>query len=333
MGAVVAFQDIQDSLNPAGLENYMGIIGTYIETGKNAKKPLVVVSPTSERVEPGVRKLLADNGIPLIRGFAPGLKAAWNLGLGRPGPAAAWGDLRDRGPFNPRAEELRRMLANHHGALDPKTSFDILRSYGLPVVKSIVVPDAGQAVARAAEIGYPMVVKVASGQIQHRSDVGGVVTDIGDETALREAIEQIAANVARAAPGARIDGFELQEQLVDCVEAVAGFTSAAPFGPLVVVGTGGTLVEVTNDRSVGLAPFDEAQARGMIERTKLARLLSGYRNLIAQTDTAPLARLASHLSQMASDLDGVMIACDLNPVLIRKGTGEVRIVDALCIAA
>lgn len=335
VGAMIAVQDLQDSLNPVALNNYTDVINTYAASGKAAEKPFIVLSPTMERVHPDVSRLYSDSGIPLLHGMVPALRAVGNLRFSRPGPAGDWARRRDadRGFFNPKAAEIRRELAGRHGSLDPEVSFRILREYGLPVVKSIVVKDAGEAVRRAAEVGYPMVVKVASAQIQHRSDVGGVVMDIGDDDALRKAVEAIRANVSKALPGAVIDGFEMQEQLVGRVEAVAGFTAAPPFGPLVVVGSGGTLVEVTNDRSVKIAPIEPEQAWGMIGGTKLGKLLSGYRNLMPVTDTAPLAELVSRLSRMASDLDGVMVACDLNPVLIRKGTGEIRIVDALCITA
>lgn len=178
-----------------------------------------------------------------------------------------------------------------------------------------------------------MVVKVASADIAHRSDVGGVVLDVNDETALRAALRRIATRVAAARPGASIEGFEMQEQLVDAVEAMAGFMSAPPFGPLVVVGSGGTLVEILADRAVKLAPLSVEEATRMVARTKLARMLGGYRKLLPPTDIGPLAELTARLSQLASDLDGVLTACDLNPVLLRKGSGEPRIVDALCVCA
>jgi len=335
VGAVVALQDTQESLNPATLQNYMGILNVYAECGRNARKPFVVVSPTSENVDPGVRELLAQNGVPLIRGLAPGLRAVGNLGLGRPGMAGAWGEARrpGRGRFNANAEALRSELSGLTGPLDPATSFRILREYGLPVVKSIVVKDGDEAARRAREVGFPMVVKVASRHIQHRSDVGGVVLDIADEVSLRAAIASIGANVAAAVPNAVIDGYELQEQLVDGVEAMAGFTAAPSFGPLVVVGSGGTLVEVMSDRSAKLAPLSPDDAERMLKATKLARLLDGYRNLMPRTSISQLVDLTVNLSRLASDLDGVIVACDLNPVVVRKGTGEVRIVDALCVCA
>lgn len=335
VGAIAALQDAQASLNPATLQNYRSVFESYAQAGRASDKPFVVVSPTGEAVDDGMRELLAGHGVPLLRGLTAGLRAMGTLGSGRPGPAGAWANARtpDRSAFNARAGELRAALGRRHGALDPAASFDLLRTYGLPVVKSIVVRDVGEAVARAAEIGFPMAVKVASADIQHRSDVGGVVLDVSDEASLRAAIERIAAGVTANLPAAVIHGYELQEQLVDAVEAMAGFTSAVPFDPLVVVGSGGTLVELLGDRAVKIAPLSTEEARHMLAQTRLARILSGYRNLIPCTDAAPLVDLVVRLSRLASDLDGVLVACDLNPVLVRKGTGEVRVVDALFICA
>ena len=143
----------------------------------------------------------------------------------------------------------------------------------------------------------------------------------------------IRTRVSAALPEAVIDGYELQEEIVGGIEAMAGFTAAAPFGPLMVLGSGGVTVEIMADRAAKIGPLSEDDARDMVSRTKLAKILDGYRNLIPKTSWNGLVQAAVNLSRLASDLDGVMVACDLNPVVIRKGTGEVRIVDALCIRA
>src|SRR6185437_6459875 len=119
---------------------------------------------------------------------------------------------------------------------------------------------------------FPMVVKIASPDIPHRSDVGGVMLGIASRAQLETAIAQIAANVAAAAPEVRIDGFELQEQFQADVEAMIGFAATPPFGSLVVVGTGGTLVELQVDSAVGLAPMEMDAAAGMIAATRLGKL-------------------------------------------------------------
>jgi hypothetical protein len=156
---------------------------------------------------------------------------------------------------------------------------------------------------------------------------------VRDEEALSQAIATITGNVTRAVPGAIIDGFELQQQVEGAVEAMAGFAITPPFGPLVVVGGGGTLVELNADRMVALAPLTEEDTRSMIARTRLGKLLSGYRNLIPATDLTKLAKLTSNLTEMAMDLEGCITACDINPILITKGTGDLCAVDALLIGA
>src|SRR5262249_55280712 len=146
--------------------------------------------------------------------------------------------------------------------------------------------------------------------ILHRSDIGGVVLGIDSAPALEYAIERIAGNVAIAAPQARIDGFELQEQFQGCAEAMIGYAMAPPFGALVVVGTGGTLVELQADRSVRLAPIELDEASGMIEETRLGKLLSGYRNLMPQTDMSRLMDIIVRTSKLAADLGDLVTACD-----------------------
>jgi len=209
----------------------------------------------------------------------------------------------------------------------------LLNSYAIPQVRSGMARNAPDAATLAESLGYPLVAKVVSRDVPHRSDVGAVQLGIRDAADLHAAIARIAANVQANVPGAVIDGFELQEELMDCVEAMVGFKATPPFGALMVVGMGGTLVELQADRAFGLSPVSAAEATAMIDRTRLGALLNGYRNLIPRTDTAKLADLVCKLSGLAADLCDVLTECDLNPVLIRKGSGEVRVVDALFVAS
>jgi len=117
------------------------------------------------------------------------------------------------------------------------------------------------------------------------------------------------------------------------VQAMVGYQAAPPYGALVIVGSGGVLVELEADKALSLSPVTAAEAGAMVAATRLGKTLDGYRNLIAHTDTAPLAGLVSHLSALAADFSDLVPECDLNPVLIRKGSGDVRVVDALFVAA
>jgi acetate---CoA ligase (ADP-forming) len=335
VGALALLQDAQISLNPYGLESYKEVIGIYGEVGKQAAKPVVVVSPTSESLHERIITVLSEAGIPLLRGLHAGLIAIGNLGIGQIGKAGRWARVhsQNRPYYNSAADDLRQELCRVSGTLPPELCVRVLKAYGLPFVRSVVVEDGREAMERAHEVGFPMAVKIASPDILHRSDVGGVMLGIGSRPELENATARIAANVAAAAPQARIDGFELQEQFQADAEAMIGFAATPPFGSLIVVGTGGTMVELQADRAVRLAPIEIDDAAGMIEATRLGKLLAGYRNLMPETDTSKLADLVVRTSRLAADLGDLVTVCDLNPVLVRKGSGAVCLVDALMLSS
>jgi acetate---CoA ligase (ADP-forming) len=324
--ALLIVQDTQDSLTDTMRGNYTPRILEYGNLGKKTPKPVVLVSPTGENAHPVLLEQLAGSGVAMLRGLRPGLVALRNLGVrAAPAPQAT----RQR---RPAAAVIERETGAQPGPLPAEFCGRILREYDIPLARSAIAASAEEAVRHAGEIGFPLVVKIASRDIAHRSDVGGVVRGVHDAASLRDAIARIQRNVQAAAPKARIDGFELQQELVDHVEALVGFIAAPPFGALMTVGAGGVMVELNADRALRLAPVTPAEAAEMIGATRLGQLLGGYRNLIPRTDTAALARLLANLSALAADLCATIAECDLNPVLIRKGTGEATVVDSLLIA-
>ena len=326
--ALLVIQDAQATLTPTMLGNYTPRILAYGEHGKAVSKPVVLVSPSGENTHPHISEMLAGTGVPVLRGLRAGLVALRNLGIH--GQAAnKWNGCRQR---NPAAAVFAQEIDGHTGPLPAELCAKILAAYGIPLVRAAIVATVEEAVVKADAVGYPLVVKIASRDIAHRSDVGGVRLGIHDADALRAAIAGILKNVRAMAPTARIDGFELQQELMDHIEALAGFVASAPFGALTAVGTGGTLVELLADRAVHLGPASPEDAERMIGGTRLGALLGGYRNLMPRTDIAPLAKLISNLSELAFDLSDKIIECDLNPALVRKGSGEVAVVDALMVA-
>jgi len=118
----------------------------------------------------------------------------------------------------------------------------------------------------------------------------------------------------------------------DALQAMVGYQAAPPYGALTIVGSGGVLVELEADKALSLSPVTAAEAGAMLASTRLGKTLGGYRNLIPVTDTTPLAGLVANLSALAADFCDLVPECDLNPVLIRKGSGDVRVVDALFVA-
>jgi acetyltransferase len=330
VGIGVVLQDMQASLPASSHRNYTVHLSTVAQLSRDVAKPVVVISPTAEIMSEKLLGCLDDTGTPALRGLWPGLVAVKSMldWAGRtPDPRRLAGRT-----LTPERETLAREIAGLRGSLPQALVGRLLESYGIPVVKSAVARTVDEAMSLATDIGYPMVVKVMSAQVPHRSDVGAVQLGIRDDAGLRAAVALIEKNVRETVPGAVIAGYEMQEELIDCVQAMVGYQAAPPYGALTIVGTGGVLVELEADKALSLSPLTAAEAGAMLGTTRLGKTLDGYRNLIPRTDTAPLAGLVSSLSELAADFAALVPECDLNPVLIAKGSGKVRVVDALFVA-
>ncbi len=326
---LLVIQDAQATLTPTMRGNYTPRIVSYGQHGAGTDKPVVMVSPTAENTHPEIVAAMAEQGVAVLRGLRPGVAALRNLG---DLPASCYDG---RGTASPDIDAVPFIaeIAQHDGVLPVALCNRILTAYGIPVVRSALVDSIAAATEVAEQIGFPLVAKIASRDVPHRSEVGGVALGITDVSGLRIALERMQRSILAIYPAARIDGFELQEELIDCVEAAVGFIAAPPFGALVMVGTGGVLIELENDRAVGLSPLSRKHALQMIERTRLGRRLSGCRKLSPPTDLCGLADLLVRISALAAALCGSIKACDLNPVMVRKGSGDVRIADVLMITS
>jgi len=218
-----------------------------------------------------------------------------------------------------------RALASGRTMLDESEAKEVLRAYRIPTVRTVAVaPTVAAAVPAADELGYPVALKIVSPEIPHKSDVGGVALDLGDRAALRDAAEKMLERVATMRPAARIAGFTLQPMVrrPNGQELIVGASVDALFGPVLLFGHGGTAVEVIADRAVALPPLNRVVAAELVARTRVAKLLGGYRN-------HPPARLdAIHdvlvaVSQMLADLPE-LAELDINP-LLADGDGVVAL--------
>lgn len=191
----------------------------------------------------------------------------------------------------------------------------VLAAYGVPVLRSVAAaPDANAAAEAACGVGFPVALKILSPQITHKSDVGGVRLDLPDAPAVAKAAQEMLATVRSARPDARIDGFVVQAMArrPHAQELIVGAHVDAVFGPVVLFGQGGTAVEVTSDAAVALPPLNRSLARELVSRTRVARLLAGYR------DHPPVAQAALQdvlvaVSQMLADLPH-LAELDINPL-------------------
>lgn len=213
---------------------------------------------------------------------------------------------------------FRQVLREGRDMLTEPEAKQVLQRFGIAVVESRVAADVSDAKRCAAEIGYPVVVKVLSRDISHKSDVGGVVVGLKDESHVEDAVETIKARVGKVRPEARIDGFLIQAMVErpGAHEVIIGAYEDSLFGPVIVFGTGGTAVEVIADRAIALPPLNPVLAEELVSRTQIARLLRGYRDR-PPADCGALYQSLISLSQMVIELDDV-IECDINPLLVDR---------------
>jgi acyl-CoA synthetase (NDP forming) len=329
---VAVLQDAQATLPIHPQHDYIPHIRQVVELGTTSDKPVVLISSTAANTHAALESIVEGSPVPLLRGMRSGFAGLRALIERRLSVAEDEADDLAGCPQGAEVEELRAQVGNQSGVLSRSLTLRLLDAYGIPVARSAQVDDEDSAIAAALELGYPLVVKVVSADIPHKSDVGGVVTGVSDEPALRVALRNIRSAVGERAPAARITGFELQEYLEGGLEAVVGFTTDAALGSLVVVGTGGLLVEISDDHQSGLAPISARNAGLMISRTRIGRLLSGYRNLWPTTDLAQLEQVVRRVGRLADDMSGLVVEGDLNPVMVTVGSGRSVAVDALLVA-
>ncbi|MEP9354455.1 bifunctional acetate--CoA ligase family protein/GNAT family N-acetyltransferase [Xanthobacter sp. KR7-65] len=207
------------------------------------------------------------------------------------------------------------VLREGRSALTEVEAKAVLAAYDIPVVDTRIAASPEEAGRLAAAIGCPVVVKVLSHDLTHKSDVGGVRLDLRNPAAVEEACRAIVASVAEKAPGARIEGFTVQAMIrrPNAQELIAGIGYDRTFGPVVLFGQGGTAVEVIGDRAVALPPLNGALAREMIERTRVSRLLAGYRDH-PPADMDAVAGTLVKVAELLADLPQIA-ELDINPLL------------------
>ena len=202
--------------------------------------------------------------------------------------------------------------------LDEITSKRVLAAYGIPVTETVLATTVDEAVALAADMEMPLVMKLVSPDISHKSDAGGVQLDLRNEDDLRQAWERIMAGVRAYNPEARITGVSLQPYIANPdFELLMGSKTDDNFGPVLLFGSGGVYAEVLNDQALGLPPLNRLLARRMMEETRIQPLLKGYRNH-PPADLEKLEELLIRLSQLVIDFPEI-VEMDINPVVVKNG--------------
>ncbi|MCX6649356.1 MAG: acetate--CoA ligase family protein [Candidatus Bathyarchaeota archaeon] len=213
--------------------------------------------------------------------------------------------------------ENRKFLYEHEAKM-------LCSLYGVPITKIEVTKTEDAAVAAAKKIGFPIVLKIVSAQVLHKSDAGGVVIGVTDEKGIREGYQKIISNIKKNVPTAVIDGILVQEMAPKGTEIIIGSTVDPTFGPTIMFGLGGIFVEILKDVSFRLAPITKDDAWEMLDEIKAKKMLDGPRGT-AKADKETIVATLLSVSKMLMECPEIK-ELDMNPILVyEKGA---RAVDA-----
>lgn len=286
-------------------------------------KPVLAAWMGGAAVRPG-RELLQRAGVPTfdtpesaVRAFLNMVQFRRNQELLYETPAALPED------FEPDARRVASIIATarsqNRTLLTEHEAKDILAAYGIPTVPTTIAATSDEAVSAAKKVGYPVVLKLLSDVITHKSDAGGVVLNLMDEAAVRKAFADIQSNADAYAHSRNIHGKIFAGVTVQPMvrmrgfELIVGSSVDRQFGPVILFGAGGILVEVFQDRALALPPLNRALARRVIERTKIFKALQGVRGQ-KPVDVGQLETLLVRFSQLLCDRDDIQ-EIDINPLL------------------
>jgi acetyltransferase len=206
----------------------------------------------------------------------------------------------------------------------------LLAAWGVESAREVLVGSAEAAVSAAAQLGFPVAVKVDSPDILHKTEAGVVRLNLRDAAQVRTAYAGILASAKAYAPQARIIGVSVQEMVGDGVEVIVGVSCDPQLGPVLLFGSGGVMVEVYNDVALRRCPITRAEARAMIDEVKGARLLRGFRGRPA-ADVEALADTLVRVSYLAMHLEGQLAELEINPLMVLPEGRGVKAADALVV--
>jgi acetyltransferase len=293
----------EDPFNPAPLKSLR----------ESTDKPVIAFGRISQNASETSRKFQSETGVPFIHGLPETVRALQGL----VNYAAAL--KRGVAPLPPLPASAAKVNLNA-----------LLAANGLTPPRSALARNADDAAAKAAEIGFPVAVKVVSPQASHKTEVGGVALHLNDATAVIAAAAGIATRLAAHDPRAAIEGFLVQE-MVDGLELLVGVREDPQYGPFMIAGLGGVMVEALRDVSIRLLPVDEAAARDMLHALRAAALLGPFRGRPAR-DVDAAVRAMVGLSRVFLDHRDRFSDIEINPMIVLAEGQGVRAVDIRTVA-
>ncbi len=309
---------------PSATLDYDGLARVVVKMKSKGKTILASLMGLAEGTEN--KKIMSEGGVPHYMYAELAIKAlkamydykAW---MNAPKSRARQFDA-DREKVRTILDNARKQQRSH---LIEEEGIEVLKAYGFPVPRSVLARDEQECARAAQQIGYPVVMKIASPDIIHKSDAGGVRVNLSSEQEVRDAYRKIMQSVTAHKPDAKILGVLVVEMIRGGKETIIGAKKDPKFGPLVMFGMGGIYVEVLKDVVFRLAPVDEQEAGRMIDSVKMRKLLSGVRGE-KPSDVSSLAECVQRLSQLVTDFPEIS-EIDMNPLLVLEEGRGCRALD------
>ncbi len=303
-----------------------------------ADKNFFIMSLVTGRVQDGrrydqdpVEPTMKWDGIPFLQGTENSLRAVRSLIRYADFQRTRQSGTRPSGAESGVAEQARALVAAANGKpLVERAAKELLTLYGMPVTRERLATNANEVVVAAREIGYPVVLKIESPDIAHKTEAGGVLLNIADDGAVRTGFETVIANAWKYKPEAQLGGVLVQEMVGGGRELILGMTQDPAYGPAVAVGLGGIFVEVLKDVAIGVPPLTEHDSRAMLGRLRGVAILEGTRGA-APADTDAVVDILGRFSQLCLDLRDVVSEIDINPLLVFDRGKGARVVDCLIV--
>jgi acyl-CoA synthetase (NDP forming) len=325
--AIVFCADCHENQPMIGRDRLLDEVKLLADAAQASNKPHYLMNTRPGVMNQAQVTFLAERGIPQIGGTRQGLRAIGRLGR------YAMTQPRDRQATATPKRELATLLAAEPGrrTINEFHAKQFLASYGLPVAREHLVDTLAEARRVAGEIGYPVVLKVVSDDVPHKTEHGLVATGLSSEHDVVRAWEILAKRVKRIEAPVAVRGFLVQEFIADGVEVFAGVARDPDFGLSISFGIGGLGIEVARDSTLRLLPLREGDVQELVRDSRGSALLGPYRGR-PRADVQSLIECLYGLADFAHCEGDHISEIDLNPIKVRReGLGSV-IVDALIVA-
>ena len=312
---------------PLGWDSENNYLKEFIEVCKNSDKfVLVTTFPLEGMSIPKATKALEENGIPVIPGDLNPIKGlaylqAYSEHLRKVENQDLQEDVTDTAPEFSHMDQTETTLSESMAA-------EVLDKQGIPTTKRMVAKTEEEAVRFAEKIGYPVVLKVDSPDIPHKTEAKAICLNIQDEQEVREAFKQIVENARAYKADARLNGVSVQEMLPEGIEVIIGAIKDAAFGPVIMFGLGGIFVEVFKDVSFRVAPLTRMDAIDMIKEIKGYPVLEGVRGQ-AGVDIEAIADVLLKVSALVTNEEARIEELDINPLIVYEN--GVKAADAMIV--